>query len=140
MNFILDASVTLAWFFSDEATPATNKLLDRLLINTAFVPSIWSLEVGNILVAAERRKKVTYANVVQFLDHLEKLNIHIDSETASLGFHDILALAHSEGLTTYDAAYLELAMRKGLSIASKDKLLCKAAKNLGVDIIDLEKV
>lgn len=136
-NFILDASVTLAWFFSDEATPATNQLLDQLLTSTAFVPNIWPLEVSNILVGAEKRKKVTYANIIQFLDQLEKLNIQIDNETSKLAFHDILSLAHSEELTTYDAAYLELAMRKGLSIASKDKLLCKAAKNVGVKVIDL---
>lgn len=135
MNFVLDASVTLAWCFKDEATPLTATLLDGLLSGFACVPQIWSLEVGNILVGAIRRKRISYAAATQFLEQLNKLNIHIDTETAAKGLHDILALAHSEGLTTYDAAYLELSMRKGLALASKDVQLCTAATRLGVSVI-----
>jgi predicted nucleic acid-binding protein len=135
MSFVLDASITLSWCFSDEATPLTNELLEKLQIETAFVPTIWPLEVGNVLIAAARRKKISYADTVQFLEQLGKLNIQIDSETASKGFHEILSLAYSEGLTTYDASYLELALRKGLGIASKDLQLCQAARKLGVKVI-----
>jgi predicted nucleic acid-binding protein len=135
MNFILDASITLAWCFEDEKTVNTTKLLDSLVDATAYVPAIWSLEVGNILVGAIKRKRISYAAVIQFLEQLNNLNIHIDNETASKGFHDILGLAYSEGLTTYDASYLELAMRKGLALASKDVQLCTVASRLGIPII-----
>ncbi len=135
MNFILDASITLAWCFSDEATPKTIALLERLEFESAMVPELWPLEVGNILIAAEKRKRISYANIKEFLSLLENLNIEIDTETASRGFSDIIFLAHSEKLTTYDAAYLELAMRYGLPLATKDIELIHVAKRLGVKII-----
>jgi len=135
MNFVLDASITLAWCFSDEATSATTALLERLESESAIVPGLWPLEVGNILIAAEKRKRIRYANIKEFLALLENLNIEIDTETGSRGFHDIISLSYSEKLTTYDAAYLELAMRHGLPLATKDTALIHAAKRVGVKII-----
>lgn len=135
MNFVLDASITLAWCFSDETTPATTALLERLEFESAIVPDLWPLEVGNILIAAEKRKRISYADIKEFLTLLENLNIEIDNETGSRGFHDIILLAHSEKLTTYDAAYLELAMRYGLPLATKDNALIHAANRVGVKII-----
>jgi predicted nucleic acid-binding protein len=137
MSFVLDASIALAWCFHDEATPATTKLLEKLETTVAFVPALWSLEVGNVLVMAERRKRITYAGITQFLSMLANLNIHVDEEMAKNGFQEILPLAYSEKLTTYDAAYLELAMRRGEPLASKDTQLCKAAARLGVKIISV---
>ena len=135
-DFVLDASITLSWFFSDEMTTATNELLERLDNETAYVPSIWALEIGNILVGAERKKRITYAGISQFLEQLSKLNIHIEHDTTFRGFHEVLSLAHSEGLTTYDASYLEIALRRGLPLASKDQQLCNVAKRLGVNVIN----
>ena len=136
MNFVLDASVALAWCFSDEATPASAELLDQLSTGSiVYVPAIWPLEVGNVLMGALKRHRISYAAITQFLDQVDSLNIQVDTETASKAFHDILALSHSEGLTTYDASYLELAMRKGIAIASKDKELCRVAIRLGVIVI-----
>jgi predicted nucleic acid-binding protein len=135
MNFVLDASITLAWCFSDEATPTTTALLERLEFEYAIVPALWPLEVGNILIASEKRKRISYANIKEFLTLLETLNIEIDTETGSRGFRDIIFLAHSEKLTTYDATYLELAMRYGLPLATKDTALIHAAKRVGVKII-----
>lgn len=135
MGFVLDASIALSWCFSDEKTSLTHQLLDRLDAEIAWVPTIWSLEVGNILVSAERRKRIVYADMIQFLSLLNGLPIEIDLETPSKAYHEILLLAHSEKLTTYDAAYLELSMRKGLPLASKDLELCEAAKRLGVEVI-----
>ena len=132
MNFVLDASITLAWCFSDEATPLTNRLLDQLEIDSAFVPELWSLEVANILISAERKKRISYAKIAEFVSILGSLNIQVDKETANRGFREILSLAHAEGLTTYDAAYLELALRLGIPLATKDNQLLKAAKKLGV--------
>lgn len=135
MNFVLDTSVTLTWCFADEATTDTIALLDQLETKTAIVPSIWSLEVGNILVAAEKRKRIKYADIAEFLALLENLNIQTDNETAQRGFKDIIFLTHSEKLTTYDAAYLELAMRLGLPLATRDAELQSVAKRLGVKVI-----
>ncbi len=135
MNFVLDASIALAWCFSDEATPATMALLERLEIESAIVPELWSLEVGNILISAEKHKRISYANIKEYLALLENLPIEVDTETSSRGFSDIIFLAHAEKLTTYDAAYLELAMRYGLPLATKDSALIHAAKRVGVEII-----
>ncbi len=135
MGFILDASIALSWCFSDESSALSHQLLDRLEIESAYVPTIWQLEVGNILVSAERWKRISFAEINQFIEILSKLNIEIDNETDLKAFHEILSLAYAEGLTTYDASYLELGMRKGLPLASKDLQLCKVAERLGVQIL-----
>lgn len=136
MSFVLDASVTLAWCFSDESTPKVISLLKSLETESAHVPQLWPLEVGNILVAAERRKRISYANIAEFLALLENLDIQIDEGTAQRGFHEILSLSYSTQLTTYDSAYLELAMRLGLPLATKDIQLQKIAKQVGVKLIN----
>lgn len=135
MSFILDASIALAWCFADEATEETTVLLERLNQESAFVPELWTLEMGNILISAERRKRISYAKITEFLTLLQHLNIKVDNETSIRGFREILSLAHSENLTTYDAAYLELAMRLGLPLATKDIQLAKAAKRSGVELV-----
>jgi predicted nucleic acid-binding protein len=137
MGFVLDASIALSWCFSDESTVSTSALLDRLEKEIAFVPGIWPLEIGNILISAERRHRIRYADITQCLELFGKLNIEIDNQTSVKAFHEILSLAHSEKLTTYDAAYLELAMRRGLPLASKDLQLCKVADRLGVLIVQV---
>lgn len=135
MSFVLDASVTLAWCFADESTAETIALLETLETKSAYVPQLWSLEVGNILIAAERRQRISYANIAEFLALLESLTIKVDENTALRGFHEILSCAYSAKLTTYEAAYLELAMRLGLPLATKDIQLQKAAKIMGVQLI-----
>lgn len=135
MAFILDASITLAWCFNDEATPGTDLILEKASSETVYAPTIWPLEITNILIGAEKKSRIKYADIVMFLDLLQKLQIEIDEETAYRSFTDILALAHGENLTSYDAAYLELAMRKGASLATKDKQLIHAANKLGVNVL-----
>jgi predicted nucleic acid-binding protein len=135
MNFVLDASIALSWCFPDETTPSNIVLLERLHTETAFVPTIWSLELGNALLSAERKKRIKYAEIIEFLSLLQNINIQVDGQTDAKAFHETFTLAYSEGLTTYDASYLELAMRRGLPIATKDNLLVKVAKQLGVKII-----
>jgi predicted nucleic acid-binding protein len=134
MSFVLDASMALAWCFVDESTPMTARLLEKLEAESAFVPGIWSLEVSNILVMAERKHCISFAKITEFLSLLENLPIKVDDETSARGFHEILSLAHSEALTSYDAAYLELSMRRGLPLATKNNQLIKTAKKLGVTI------
>lgn len=133
--FVLDASIALAWFFIDETTPETTNLLEQLATATAFVPAHFSLELTNALISAERKKRITYSQILEFLSLIEGLNIQIDHETAERGFHNILALAHAEKLTGYDAAYLELAMRLGVPLATKDIALREAAKRVGIKLM-----
>lgn len=135
MSFVLDASIALSWCFSDEATVHTWQLLERLEEETAFVPGIWPLEIGNILILAERRKRISYAHVILSLELMSRLPIHVDDETACRAFHETSQLAHHEQLTSYDASYLELALRRGIPLATKDKALAKVAKKLGVSLL-----
>lgn len=135
MSFILDASIALSWCFSDENDSTSIVLLERLESETAFVPAIWSLELGNALLMAERKKRIKHNEIIEFFTLLEKFNITVDHQTDKKALHETFTLAHAEGLTTYDASYLELSVRLKLPIATKDTQLAKAAKRLGLDAI-----
>jgi predicted nucleic acid-binding protein len=134
-GFVVDCSMTVAWCFIDEATKQTWALLDRLESHGAWVPSLWPLEVANVLLLAERRGRVSAAYAMSFIERLDTLPIIVDEETASRSLHEILPLARSERLTTYDASYLELAMRLALPLATKDEALRKAAGRVGVTLL-----
>ena len=131
-DFILDASITLSWCFEDEASPYADALLDRLSHVTAFVPKIWELEVSNVLLMAEKRKRITFLGIQTFLELLTGLNIQMMTEPDFQTFSTPLHLARQEGLTSYDASYLDLAIRKKLPLATKDMALQKAAIRHGV--------
>lgn len=135
MNFVLDASIALSWCFIDESTTTTKKLLESLVVEIAFVPAIWSLELTNVLIMAERKKRIQYADIIEFLSLLQNLNIKVDNQTHDKAFHDTLMLGYAKGLTTYDASYLELAMRLGLPLATKDNQLAKVARGLGLTVL-----
>jgi predicted nucleic acid-binding protein len=135
-GFVFDASVALAWCFDDESTPQAWALLDRLHKTSAHVPALWSLEVGNILLGAEKRKRITRARSAEFIGILDELDIRVDPDLPGRAFRDVLPLARAQRLTTYDATYLELAMRLGLPIASKDRALRQAASALRVETLD----
>jgi predicted nucleic acid-binding protein len=135
MEVVIDASVALAWCFRDERTEATANLLERVQTDAAAVPSLWHLEVANVLALAERRRRITAAESTELIALLEALEIVVDEETASRALGRVLDLAREERLTAYDAAYLELAMRLGLPLASKDADLCDAAERLGVSVL-----
>ena len=131
-GFVLDASVTVAWCFDDESTPAAWALLDRLRTTPAHAPALWALEIGNILLGAEKRRRITQARTVAFLGILGDLDIRIDPDLPGRAFRDVLPLARERRLTTYDATYLELAMRLGLPLATKDQALARAAAALRI--------
>ena len=132
---MIDASVALAWCFGDERTEATVSLLERLQTDAAAVPNLWHLEVANGLALAERRGRITRAESAELIALLETIEIVADGETPVRAFTRVLDLAREERLTAYDAAYLELAMRLGLPLASKDGALCDAAERLGVSVL-----
>ena len=133
--FVLDCSVAVTWCFEDEATPEGDALLDRLAGETAAVPTVWPLEVGNVLAMAERRGRIDSTKIAEFLALIEDLSIVVDDETQQRALREILALARTEGLTTYDAAYLDLAMRIGVPLATKDVPLHRAAERLGASLL-----
>jgi predicted nucleic acid-binding protein len=134
-DLVLDASIALSWCFKNEATAAADSVLERLATATASVPAIWHLEIANVLVMSERRRRITPANSAEFIAMLETLAIHVDEETPSRALGRVLDLAREERLTAYDAAYLELAMRLGIPLASKDVDLCDAAERLGASVL-----
>ncbi|HEX3952976.1 MAG TPA: type II toxin-antitoxin system VapC family toxin [Stellaceae bacterium] len=132
---VLDASVALSWCFDNEATEAGDRLLEQLTEENAAVPSIWPLEVANILALSERRNRITSARTAQFVALLETLSISVDEETSAHALGRVLNLARAQRLTAYDAAYLELAMRLGVPLASKDRDLCDAAERVGIAVV-----
>lgn len=133
---VLDASVALAWCFPDEGSPGAEKLLDAMADGSkAIVPAIWPFEVGNALLTAERRRRLTIAQVTAALKNLALLPIAIDSVQTEFVFGDVLAVARHTQLTEYDAAYLELALREGLPLATLDDRLRQAARNAGVRLL-----
>jgi predicted nucleic acid-binding protein len=132
---VLDASVALAWCFADEATPAAWQVLERLDAGSAIAPSLMPVEVANVLALAERQGRITAARVSEFVDLIEGLPIEFDEETSARALRQVLDLARSARLTAYDTCYLELAMRRGLPLASKDVRLRDAATRLGVALL-----
>ncbi len=134
-GFVLDASVALAWCFDDESTPAAWALLDRLRTGPGHVPALWALEIGNILLGAERRRRITPARAAEFVGILGELDIRADPDVPGRALRDVLPLARAHSLTTHDAAYLELALRLGLPLATKDAALAQAAAALRISTL-----
>jgi len=131
-EFVLDCSATLPWIFASEATPATERLLDRLSRGAkAWVPVLWHLELGNVLLSARRRGRIDRAGIEKAFSSLAAFEIEVDPDTAAIAWSKTFALGESFGLTMYDAAYLELALRKGLPLASLDKPLRAAMQKAG---------
>jgi len=133
-SFVIDNSVVMAWYFEDEASDYTVSVLESLSKYDCIVPSVWPLEVANTLIVGERRGRATEARAARFIALLDALPIHVDPETIKHALSDTLQLAREHTLSSYDAAYLELAMREGVPLATQDKALKKAALNCGVKI------
>ncbi len=133
MPFVVDASVALAWCFEDEANAHTEAVLDLLADDTAIVPSLWELEVSNVLLLGERRGRLTESQTTRFVALLGQLPILVDS--ASTDMAAVIALGRQYTLTAYDAAYLALAQREGVPLASLDRKLREAAQVSGVRLI-----
>ncbi len=133
-RFVVDNSVVMTWCFEDEASDYADIALQGLEKGEAIVPAIWPLEVGNVLLVAERKRRLGKADVVRFLELLSALPIRVEQESPERMLTDIIALARELQLSTYDASYLDLAMRSGLPIATQDKALLKAAHKCGVPV------
>ena len=132
---VLDCSVTVAWCIDDEAAPETDALLDRVRDEGAVVPMLWHLELANVLLQAERRGRLSVRDVAARLALLDALPIATDDEAPGRVRDGVLGLARADRLTAYDAAYLELALRTGADLATKDAALAKAARRAGVTTV-----
>jgi predicted nucleic acid-binding protein len=132
MTFVLDASVTMSWYLAEEAAPTGRRAFDQLGVAGAAAPILWWFEVRNALVVNERRGRLDAAATVSILAHLERLPIRLDVD------HDgdtVLTLARTHRLTVYDAAYLELALRADLPLATLDRPLAAAARAAKVPLL-----
>ncbi|GMV01826.1 MAG: hypothetical protein AMXMBFR52_14820 [Burkholderiales bacterium] len=135
MSLVLDSSITLAWLFEDERTPAADEVLQRVVENGAVAPSLWRLEVANGLQTAVRRGRIDPAFRDASIADLQALMVAVDPETHARAWADTLELAARHGLTLYDAAYLELARRRRLPLATLDRELRAAADVNGVELL-----
>ena len=135
MKFVLDNSIAMRWLLNDRE-PSTQdyarRVLDLLIEGgTALVPNLWALEAANVIVKALKKGAVTQADASQFIALLGDLDIEPDAQTHDHALGDTLSLAKQYGLSSYDAAYLELALRKGIPLATVDKELGDAANKAG---------
>lgn len=131
---VVDSSAICALFFEDETTPASDQLLERLSAGGIWVPALFLWEVANVLLTAERRKRLSLAQRVEALQVLETLHFEIDHSNPNVVWHDVTQLAAQTGLTSYDAAYLELAMRLGAPLATRDRELQRCCNAAGVTL------
>lgn len=131
-GLVIDSSVTMSWCFEDEATPKSDALLDRVVTDSALVPALWRLEVSNVLLAAERRSRISEAQATRFIALLGQLPITVDSDGASMS--ELLTVGRAHGLSAYDTEYLALAAKRGLPLATTDMQLRAACKSAGVSL------
>jgi predicted nucleic acid-binding protein len=137
MNFVIDNSVVMRWFFGDgkpQDLRYARDALDAMQSGNAIVPSVWGLEVANVISRAEAQGLVTEARSEAFLEMLVGLAIEVDGGSVDHAFSSTLNLARRYKLSSYDASYLELALRQGVALATLDTDLRKAAKKAGVEI------
>ena len=133
--FVIDNSVVMSWCFKDEANDYADAVLEKLMTARAIVPAIWPLEVVNVLLVAERKKRLKQADSFRILTLLLQLPIEAEQEWSQKAMPDLLALGRNLDLSSYDLSYLDLAMRRGCPLASLDQKLVSAAKASGVSIL-----
>jgi predicted nucleic acid-binding protein len=138
VSLVLDSSATLAWIYSDETTNAIRRLFDAVGDEGAVVPALWRLEIANSLTAAVRRGRIEANFRRAALTDLALLDVAIDDQTDVHAWGETLRLADLFQLTVYDAAYLELAQRRSLPLATLDGELIAAAKSLGLCLMGME--
>ncbi len=135
MSLVLDASMAIAWLFDDENTEAAHAVMRRVAAEGAITPSLWRLEVANVLRNAVRRGRCDESYADRSLQRLSRLTIALDVETDAHAWGETRRLSRDENLTVYDAAYLELAVRRRQPLASCDSALVAAARRRGVEVL-----
>jgi predicted nucleic acid-binding protein len=132
--FVLDASVTITWLFTNQSTPYSESVLSYLKEHQAFVPPLWHLEITNVVLGAERNQRLSHSQCMAFLEFLGNLNIVTGDSISSKPSLFTFALHHK--LSAYDSTYLELAIKLGLPLASLDKKICGAAEVAGIKLLE----
>lgn len=136
-SFVIDNSIVMAWAFEDEVNAYADAVLEKLSTDTALAPSIWPLEVVNVLLVAERRKRLKQADSVRFVTLLSQLPIFVEREWPDNQMEELLAVGRANNLSSYDASYLSLAMRMGLPLATLDQKLLEVAQQLEIGLLEL---
>jgi predicted nucleic acid-binding protein len=135
--FVVDTSLTLSWCFSDEATPYSRGILAALQTTYAVVPALWPFEVANALAVADLRQRITQEGIAEFLETLHRLPIQIERREALWLWQAVLPPTRKHRLSAYDAAYLELAKREKMQLATLDHDLQESGRALGIPLLDL---
>jgi predicted nucleic acid-binding protein len=135
-RFVLDASVALSWIFEDEYSAYAEFVAEVVVDGQAVVPVVWPLEIANVLLIATRRGRLAEHAAPALLGSLSRLRIEFDRgiPLESLA-QSTLSIGSAPGVSAYDASYLELAMRRGLPLATLDERLARAASSAGIDIL-----
>lgn len=131
-EFVLDCSVTLSWFFGDECDPYSLSIRESLRRSRAHTPAIWPLEVANGLLVAQRKNRLTASDVLLLTSAVKFLRVFVEEKRPETWIEQVVAIARQYDLSAYDAAYLELAIRLGLPIATLDGALLRAAESAGL--------
>jgi predicted nucleic acid-binding protein len=135
-RFVLDASVALCWFFEGQKTAYTEAVFECMAKgDEALVPVVWPLEVVNSLVVAARQKTITATQLETFVADLKELPVEVDLEGVGRAYSSVLRISRQHQLSSYDAAYLDLALVEGLPLATLDKNLGASAKRAGVELL-----
>ncbi len=134
-GFVVDCSSTMAWCFPDECTPASLAILRRTADEVLHVPTLWFIEITNVLALAERKGRISATNLSEFILLLGRLELEVDTEASSRAFTHLLPLCREHRLTSYDAVYLDLAIRRRLPLATLDADLRKSARAIGVPVL-----
>ena len=136
-DFVLDNSVSMRWLLASEKASDqryAENVLESMRDADALTPNLWHLEAISVLIGAEKRGEISLGEIERFISQLDNLPIHVEPLTANQAFSRTLILSREYNISSYDASYLELAMREGLPLASLDKKLVKAAKKADVEI------
>ena len=136
VRFVIDNSIVMAWCFDDAEDDYADAVLESLETGQALTPAVWPLEAGNALLVAELRQRINRAATVRFLELIDALPIRVEQEPPGRMFKEIVSLAREQELSTYDASYLDLAMRRDLPLATRDAALLKAARRCGIPLFE----
>ena len=131
---VIDASVALAWCFPDEVSEYADEVLIALEGHAILVPPLWPVEITNAVLIAERRKRIKQPEIRRFVELLDGLRVSMDSQSVTENVSNILPIAQEYGLSAYDAAYLDVAVRHGAPLATLDSALQKAGRKAGIEI------
>ena len=134
MSFVLDASVTLALLYGEETSLDLNRVEQAIVRSNALVPQLWHVEIANAMLIGIRRNSLALDNARQYLAMLLRSTVTVDGETLTRAWTDTLELGAKHGLTGYDAAYFELAVRKRVPLATLDRQLARACEAEGVPL------